>query len=81
MHCFFKCCFEEPKIVKGEHKLYYNMRKYKQKGHFNILNDISERFSLVKLLDSLDKVNHAISVVGHWIFDSNYEKKLVLNRE
>ena len=25
-------------------------------------------------------VNHAISVVGNWIFDSNYEKSLVLNR-
>ena len=26
-------------------------------------------------------VNHAISVVGSWIFDSNYERALVLNRE
>ena len=32
-------------------------------------------------MDSLGNVNHAISVVGYWIFDSDYEKSLVLNRE
>ena len=26
-------------------------------------------------------MNHAISVFGNWIFDSNYEIALVLNRE
>ena len=31
-------------------------------------------------MDSLGNVNHAISVVGNCIFDSNYEKALVLNR-
>ena len=50
------------------------MREYK------ILEDISENVTLVKLTDSLGNVNHAISVVGNWIFDSNYEKALVLNR-
>ena len=29
---------------------------------------------------SLGNVNHAISVVGNWIFDSNYERELVHNR-
>ena len=32
-------------------------------------------------MDSLGNVNHAISVVGRWIFDSNYERALVLNKE
>ena len=32
-------------------------------------------------MDSLVNVNHAISVVGYWIFDSNYERALVLNIE
>ena len=45
-----------------------------------ILEDISENFTLVQLMYSLVNVNHAISVVGKWIFDSNYEKSLVLNR-
>ena len=31
-------------------------------------------------MDSLGNMNHAISVFGYWIFDSNYEKALVLNR-
>ena len=31
-------------------------------------------------MDSLGNVNHAISVVGSWIFDSNDEKALVLNK-
>ena len=32
-------------------------------------------------MDSLGNFNHAISVVGSWIFDSNYERALVLNKE
>ena len=32
-------------------------------------------------MDSLGNVNHAISVVGSWIFDSNYERALVFNKE
>ena len=31
-------------------------------------------------MGSLVNVNHAISVVGSWIFDSNYERALVLNK-
>ena len=50
------------------------MREYK------ILEDISENVTLVRLMDSLVTVNHAISVVGNWIFESNYKKALVLNR-
>ena len=49
------------------------MREYK------ILEDISADVTLVQLMDSLGNVNHSISVVGNWIFDSNYEKELVLN--
>ena len=44
------------------------------------MEDISANFTLVQLMDSLGNVNHAISVVGNWIFDSNYEKALFLNR-
>ena len=32
-------------------------------------------------MDSLGNVNHYISVVGYWIFYSNYKRALVLNRE
>ena len=54
---------------------------FKQKGYFNIFIYISENFTLVQLIDSLGNLNHDISVVGYCIFDSNYEKALVINRE
>ena len=50
-------------------------------GSCDILTYISEHVTLVQLIYSLGNVNRAISVVGYWIFDSNYEKELVLNRE
>ena len=49
-------------------------------NEYKILEDIGEKFTLVQLMDSLGYVNHAIRVVGNWIFDSNYEKVLILNR-
>ena len=60
--------------------MHYSLIKYKQKGLYKLLEEISEHFTLVQLMDSLGNVNHAISVVGYWIFYSNYEKSLVLNR-
>ena len=63
-----------------EPKMHYNLIKYKKKGQYKILEDISENVTLVQLMDSLGNVNHAISVVGYCIFDSNYYKALLLNR-
>ena len=57
--------------IKGEHNLRYNLTIWKKNDAFDILNDISENVTLVQLMDSLGNVNHAISIVGHWIFDSN----------
>ena len=54
--------------------------KYKKKGEYDILENISANVTLVQLMDSLGNVNHAISVVGSWIFDSNYERALVPNK-
>ena len=59
---------------KGETKVHYSLVKYKKKGLYKILEYISDNVTLVQLMDSLGNVNHAISVVGNWIFDSNYEK-------
>ena len=50
-------------------------------GYYDILTDMSEHVTLVQLMDYLGNVNHAISVVGYWIFDSNYKKSLVINIE
>ena len=47
---------------------------------YDILNNISEYVTLVQLMYSLGNMNHAISVVGYWIFDSNYKKALCLTQ-
>ena len=49
-------------------------------GDYEFLEDISANVTLVQLMDSLGNVNHAISVVRNWVFESNYERALVLNR-
>ena len=61
--------------------MYYSLIKYKNIGSYDILTDISEHINLVHLMGYLGNENHAISAVGYWIFDSNYEKALVLNKE
>ena len=66
--------------IKGEHNLRYNLKIWKKNDAFDILNEISENVNLVKLMDSLGNVNHAIIIVVHWIFDSNYKKALCLTK-
>ena len=56
----------------GEVRVHYKLIKYKKNGEYKILEDISANITLFRLRDSLGNGNHAISVVGHWIFDSNY---------
>ena len=65
---------------KGETRVHYKLMKYKKMGEYEILEDIRANVTLVQLMDSLVNVNHAISVVGSCIFDSNYERALVLNK-
>ena len=65
---------------KGETRVHYKLNKYKKMDEYKILEDISANFTLVQLMNSLGNVNHAISVVGSWIFDSNYERSIVLNK-
>ena len=50
-------------------------------GSFKLLTDISEHVTLVQLMDYLGNVNYSISVSGYCIFESNYKRALVLNRE
>ena len=66
---------------KGETRVHYSLIKYKKKGEYDILKNISSNVTLVQLMDSLGNVNHAISVVGSWIFYLDYERALVLNKE
>ena len=52
-----------------------------ENNDFDILNKIIEDVTFVQLMESLGNVNHVISVVGYWIFRSNYEKALCLTQE
>ena len=54
----------ENKII-GEPKVHYSLRKYKSKGSYDIMTDISENVTLVKLMDYLGNVNNDISLVGY----------------
>ena len=65
---------------KGEARVHYKLIKYKKIGSYKILEDIIANVTLVQLMYSIGNVNHAISVVVSWIFDSNYERALVLNK-
>ena len=67
--------------IKYEQTLHYNLKIWKKNNDFDILNNISEDVPLVKLIDSLGNVRHAVIVVGYWIFDYNYEKALCLTQE
>ena len=60
--------------------MHYQLIKYKMMGDYKSLEDISANVTLVQLMDSSGNVNHAISIVGSWIFESNYERALFLNR-
>ena len=65
---------------KGEVRVHHQLIKYRSMGEYKVLEDISANITLGQMMDSLVNVNHAISVVGNGIFDSNYEKVIVLNR-
>ena len=64
------------KKIKCEQNLIYNTTIWKKNDAFDILNDISEDVILVQLMDARGNVNHAISIIGHCIFDYNDEKAL-----
>ena len=67
--------------IKGEQNLRYNMRIYKKHYAFDILNNVSEYATLVRLMDSVVNVNRDISIVRYWVFESKYNKALCLTQE
>ena len=61
-----------------DQRLHYNIHKLIKQGSFEILHDISENVTLVQLMETGGNVNDAVSIVGYWIFDSNYKFALPL---
>ena len=78
---FTNAIMKNRRKINVEQNLGYNMTIWKLNDAFDILNDISENVSLIQLMESLGNVNCAISIVGRWIFDSNYNKELCLTQE
>ena len=66
--------------IKGEQNIRYNLTIWKKNDDFDMLNSISESVTLLQLVESLGNMNHAIIIVEHWIFDSNYKKALFLTQ-
>ena len=62
--------------IKSEQNLRYNLAIWRKNDAFDILNEISENVTLLQLVESLGNVNHAISIVGNWIFDPKSKKSL-----
>ena len=67
--------------IKGEQKLRYILKIWKKNDAFDTLNYISDNVTLVQLMELLVNLNHDITIVGHWIFYSNYKKSLCLTQE
>ena len=61
-------------------RLCYIIKKWKTQGDFEIIYDISLNVTLVHLMDSVGSFNHAVSIFGYWIFDTNYNKALPLTQ-
>ena len=66
--------------IKSEQNLGYNLKVWKKNDDFNIIKNVSEYVTLLKLMESLGNVNHDISIVGYWIFESKYKKAICLTQ-
>ena len=61
----------------GDQHLFYNMVKWKT-GELYILNGISDHVTLVQPIDTAGNVNNLVSIIGWWIYDSNYKREIHL---
>ena len=43
------------------------------------MNDIIQNVTLLKLMNTVGNINNTVSIVGHKIFDSNYENTSIDN--
>ena len=79
---FFQRCTIPKNLTKQERREFQFIKLKKGVSTWDILQD-SQNYvvCLVGLQSSDHKTDHAISISGKWIFDSNFEHALPLNRE
>ena len=63
-----------------DQNLRYEIKQWKIKGSFNIINDIRENFTLVNLMENITNMNHAVSIVAKCIFESNYKTNSMIKK-
>ena len=66
---------------KGEQHIRYKLKRGKKIGSFLIMNNISDKITLVQLMVSFGNENHAFSVGGRLIFDYKYKISLQFSIE
>ena len=63
---------------EGEKNHCYKIVKWGETGKLYILNGIRDHLALVQLVDTAINVNHDVSIIGCWIYDSNHKRALPL---
>ena len=56
----------------------YKLHQWKKQDNLIFINDISDRVTLVELMDTAENLNHAVSITVRFICDSNYRGALTL---
>ena len=66
---------------KCEQHLIYNIIQWGVKGEFYALGGISDHVKLFRSMISIGNINNSLSIVGNFVFDSNYKKYFPLSVE
>ena len=53
---------------------FYSIKQWEIKGSFDMINNTSEYFTLVQLMDTVGDVNYTVIIDGHFILASNNDK-------
>ena len=62
---------------KGEKSIWYKLEHCKMSGKFETINDISDNVTLFQLIYMIGNVNHAVSISGTWMYNSNNENNIL----
>ena len=79
---FFQRCTEPNQLTKKERREFQFTKVKKGLTKWDVLIDSQQYvMCVVGLQSSNHKTDHAVSIAGKWVFDSNFEYALPLTRE